>query len=110
MWEYLAGVFDMRGFLQVNLVKDSKGRTKFNVFFNFTERDLEIFKCLSNWLNRNGIKNSIYRIRRVKGEKEFQLYITNRRDSISFLEHILYFSLRKEEIVKSLNLIKPKSL
>jgi len=97
MWEYLAGIFDARGFIKVNLTKDKKGRTEFNVYFNFTDNDKNVYNKICNFLNEQGIKSSIYFIRRKKGWlNEYHFCITNRRDTIKFLERIYPYSLKKD--------------
>lgn len=96
MWEYLAGVFDVRGHLHIKTEKDEKGRTRFNVFFYFTDNDKEVFYEIHNFLNEQGIKNSIYFIRKKSNLNEYQLYITNRKDVVRFLERIYPYSLKKD--------------
>ena len=102
MWEYLAGIFDVRGFIQVNLTKDKKGRTKFNVYFNFTDKDLKTFLYIHDFLNKHNIKNSIYKASRVRNRQEYQLYITSREGSKRFLENISQYSFRQREILQAL--------
>ena len=104
MWEYLAGVFDIRGFLHIKTERDEKGRTKFYLFFNFTEKDEDIFRKISNFLNEQGIKNSIYFLRKKSNLnlKEFGLWITNRRNTVKFLERIYDYSLKKDFIEHAL--------
>ena len=101
---YLAGVFDVRGFININLNPDEKGRTKFNVYFNYTDTDSHIFEQIQEMLQKEGIKSSIYKVRRKKGKKkEYLLYITNRHDSVKFLKRILPYSLSKTKIMEALN-------
>jgi len=100
---YLAGVFDTKGFINKNLKPDGKRRTKFNISFNFTDKQKELFEKIACMLDYLGIKCKIYETGRTKGKKkEYQLYITKREHARMFLSKIHNYSLRREEIMKAL--------
>ena len=98
---YLAGFFDGQGFVQYNFLKDSKGRTKFNVAF-YQSGDREKIDKMANIIRSLGIKVSIYEPKRKKGKKkEHQIYITNRKDTEKFLRMILPHLIIKREQVET---------
>lgn len=99
MWSYIAGVFDVKGFI---VITDPK-RGKYFVQMNFTDRQKEIFEKVAEMLLELGIDVKIYKARRLKGNlQEYQLYISKKLNVYKFLENILPYSLRKEEIKEAM--------
>jgi len=98
---YLAGFFDGQGLIHYNFLKDSKGRTKFNVVFYQSGNKKEVNK-IANIIRSLGMKVSIYRMRRSKKgkKKEYQIYITNRKDSEKLLKAMLPYLIIKKKRVK----------
>lgn len=98
---YLAGFFDGQGNVYYNFLKDSKGRTKFNVAFYQSGNKKEVNE-IANIIRSLGMKVSIYGMRRSKKakKKEYQIYITNRKDSEEFLRAILPYLILKKKQVK----------
>ena len=107
---YLAGFFDGQGFINYNFNKDAKGRTKFYVVFYQSGHGKEVRK-IAEIIEKLGIKVGVYKLKRSKGKlKEYQICITNRRDSEKFLKMILpYLVLKKnyvEEALREFNAYK----
>ena len=102
-WIYLAGVFDARGF-----VKFTYGSTySYAVFFNFTEDNKKTWESIRKIVSKY-FPCRIYRIKRSKGKKEYQLWIGSKKSVYEFLKAILPYSNRKEEIATYLKLLEEK--
>ena len=88
---YLAGIFDLRGYVRYDY-----GRYySYAIFFNFTEKDKELWKGIKKILDKVVVCR-IYRSKKRK--KELQLYIGSKKQVLNFLKLILPFSQRKDEI------------
>jgi len=97
---YLAGIFDVRGFIKLRLKK-----YQYAVFFNFTKNELEIWKKIKEIMDLFTIAK-IYKSK--KRIKEYQLYIGNKKNIKNFLAAILPYSIRKNEILMMLKVIERK--
>jgi DNA-binding transcriptional regulator WhiA len=95
---YLAGVFDARGFIRFQ-----PENYHYSVFFNFTEKDSEIWKEIQKIVEEFAI-SKIYKSKKRK--KEYQLYIGKKKNIKNFLMAVLPYSKRKEEILAMLKIIE----
>jgi len=103
MLSYIAGVFDIKGFF---IITDTK-RGKYAVCMNFTDRQKEIFEKVVDMLIELGIDAKIYKARRLKGNlREYQVYISKKLNVYKFLESILPYSNRKEEIEEVMHILE----
>jgi len=92
--EYIAGIFDVRGFLKY----DYGNTYSYQVFFNFTEREKDLWLKIKEEMESICVPK-IYKMKRKKGrQQEYQLCISGKRNAYNFLVNILPFSKRKEEI------------
>lgn len=95
--KYLAGVFDVRGFIGLR-----PETYHYYIFFNFTEKELKLWEKIKKDIE-NFAWVKIYRLRRGN---EYQLYIGRKNNIRKFLQTILPFSKRKEEIITFLKILE----
>jgi hypothetical protein len=97
---YLAGIFDVRGF--INFRPETY---HYYITFNFYENEKNLWKEIAKVL-KNLVPIKIYRYKKRK--KEYQIYIGGKRNVWIFLNKILPFSLRKNEIATIIDLLEKK--
>jgi hypothetical protein len=100
---YLAGVFDTRGFIQYTYGTSYK----YAVFFNFTENEKEVWYKIKTLIDNYTIAK-IYKAKRKKGQKEYMLYISGKKNVMNFLIKILPYSNRKDEISMYVKFLKER--
>jgi len=96
---YIAGFFDGQGYVNYNFTKDEKGRTKFYVHFYQSGYGKEVEK-IKEIIESLGIKVSIYKPKRKREKQEYQICITNRKDSEKLLVMMLPYLIIKKKMVK----------
>ncbi len=101
---YIAGIFDIRGFVRYDYGKNYQ----YAVSFNFTESEKAIWEEIGKDL-KEFCHFKIYKAKRKKGkQREYQLYISGKKNVYNFLMKILPYSKRKKEIHLYLWLLRTK--
>jgi len=100
---YLAGIFDVRGFVRYDYGKGYH----YSINFNFTEHDKKLWENIKKVFDKFFV-TKIYKTRRIKGAKEYQLYLGGKKQVYNFLKMILPYTQRKEEVEKYIYLLERK--
>lgn len=98
--EYLAAVFDVRGFVRIN-----PKTYHYAVYFNFYDSEKELWENIKKAIDLF-VPSKIYRSRKRK--KEYQLYIGGKRNVYKFLSLVYDFSNRKRELKKVIDVLAEK--
>jgi hypothetical protein len=97
---YLAGVFDVRGFIKLH-----KPTYHYAIYFNVYQTEIKLWKKIMNIIKSLPCHCKLYHSNK---RKEYQLWIGRKNNIMFFIEMILPYSNRKKELIEFYDFLKSR--